>query len=55
MTSFIERRVNEVCGRWLDGFNKDNVEISLLQAKITLSDLHFKTVSSAGVGNSRQV
>lgn len=46
MTSFIERKVNEICGRWLDGFTKDNVDVSLLQAKITLSDLHFKTVSS---------
>lgn len=45
MTSFIERKVNEICGRWLDGFTKDNVDVSLLQAKITLSDLHFKTVS----------
>eukprot|EP00903_Cladosiphon_okamuranus_P005340 g5337.t1 len=43
MTSFVERKVNEICGRWLDGFNKDNVVVSLLQAKITLSDLHFKT------------
>ncbi|CAM9169048.1 unnamed protein product [Ectocarpus fasciculatus] len=43
MTSFIERKVNEICGRWLDGFTKDNVDVSLLQAKITLSDLHFKT------------
>lgn len=45
MTSFVERKVNEICGRWLDGFTKDNVDVSLLQAKITLSDLHFKTVS----------
>ncbi|CAM9577211.1 unnamed protein product [Scytosiphon promiscuus] len=43
MTSFIERKVNEICGRWLDGFTKENVDVSLLQAKITLSDLHFKT------------
>ena len=45
MTSFIERKVNDICGRWLDGFTKDNVDISLLEAKITLSDLYFKTVS----------
>lgn len=52
MTSFIERKVNEVCGRWLDGFTKDNVDVSLLQAKITLSDLHFKTVSKGWPGNA---
>lgn len=45
MTSWIEGKVNEFCGRWLEGFTKDNVDVSLLQAKITLSDLHFKTVS----------
>ncbi|CAM9710976.1 unnamed protein product [Pylaiella littoralis] len=43
MTSWIEGKVNEFCGRWLEGFTKDNVDVSLLQAKITLSDLHFKT------------
>ncbi|CAM9157071.1 unnamed protein product, partial [Laminaria digitata] len=43
MTSFIERKVNDICGRWLDGFTKNNVDISLLEAKITLSDLYFKT------------
>lgn len=45
MTSFIERKVNDICGRWLDGFTKDNVDVSVLQAKITLSDVYFKTVS----------
>lgn len=45
MTSFIERKVNEFCGRWLEGFTKDNVDVSLLQAKITLSDVYFKTAS----------
>lgn len=52
MTSFIERKVNEICGRWLDGFTKDNVDVSLLQAKITLSDLHFKTVGTTNSASS---
>lgn len=45
MTSFIERQVNHICGRWLDGFTKENVEVSLMQANITLSNVLLKTVS----------
>lgn len=48
VSGFIERRIKHFCGRWLDGFTQDDIEVSLLQANVTLSNVHFKTVRYLG-------
>lgn len=43
--TFVENKIKSICGRWLDNFERENIEVSLLRANVSLSNVYLKTVS----------